>query len=344
MISINDTHVTPKAPLTYRIRDEAKNAAIAVLGPLAIHEFDFVTFQLDDGRWDWNVPVEERPLSAAVIKANGGKKFLAARAQSMASTPMAHVEAAKPVKLPVPPRRTPVQASGKPAGAPDGGASGEQPPSDEKPPSRSHLTEDGAFLVNAPSDDLRSQEAMLNDLNPACNGLDVAKPDDGLELPTFLKRVNAIQTVNSSSGVDSSLCGGGGGGGVSHSKVREPSKPAPDKSGTYDELKTSGALRSEPVAKPVGKPPVIRKTAKAKTAAPAAKRASKAPTKRAGPSGGQTKTALIGALLSREGGCTTADILKATGWKAVNVPREGGKCGLKLKQKKDGGVTRYWAA
>lgn len=101
---------------------------------------------------------------------------------------------------------------------------------------------------------------------PACNGLDVAKPD-GLDIPTFLKR--------------------------------EPKA----KSGTYTELKTGGALRSEPVpsvsretsAKPAGKPPVSRKPAKAKTAVPAKKIVSEAETKTAGHP--TSKAALIKAAI-----------------------------------------------
>lgn len=53
---------------------------------------------------------------------------------------------------------------------------------------------------------------------------------------------------------------------------------------------------------------------------------------------------VIAALLTREKGCTAADIKKATGWKAVNVPRQAKASGLKLKQKRDDGVTRYWGA
>lgn len=144
---------------------------------------------------------------------------------------------------------------------------------------------------------------------PACNGLDIAK-SDGLDIPTFLKRASgpltrkevssAVQKAASSMGLKAELA------------------PA----GTYDELKTSGALRSEPVgapdakvaarrkaadeeaadlakkarvAKPAGKPPVSRKAAKAKTAAPAENLASEAETKTAGHP--TSKAALIKAAI-----------------------------------------------
>ena len=63
--------------------------------------------------------------------------------------------------------------------------------------------------------------------------------------------------------------------------------------------------------------------------------------KRAGGKG-QTKTALVGQLLLRKEGCTTADILAATGWPAVSVPAQAKAVGLGLRKEKDGKVTRYF--
>lgn len=240
MITMNNAYPAPKPVESYRVRKEAMDAAVFVIGPHARHGFEYETSKVD-GRWMWRHTDEVRPDTPAEVKTNGGKKSL-----MLASTPMAHVEAAKPVKLPVPPRRMAPPAPWKPAGAPDGGAGGEQPPSDEMPPCNA---------LTPPIDTIEIVDVIVAE--PACNGLDIAKPD-GLALPDFLKR-----------------------------------KPAPAKSGTYDELKTTGALRSEPVAKPVGKPPVRRKVTKVKTAPKAAKRASKAPAERAVASGGKTN---IGAV------------------------------------------------
>lgn len=58
--------------------------------------------------------------------------------------------------------------------------------------------------------------------------------------------------------------------------------------------------------------------------------------------GRKSQADVIAALLTRASGCTAKDILKATGWKAVNVPRQAKISGLKLKQKREDGVTRYW--
>lgn len=311
MITMNNAYPAPKTVESYRVRKEAMDAAVYVIGPHARHGFEYETSKVD-GRWIWRHTDEIRPDTPAELKANGGKKSL-----MLASTPMAHVGTAKPVKLPVPPRRTPPQAQGKPAGAPDGGAGGEQPPSGETPSSpRSYLTEDGAFLVNAPADDLQTRERMLNDLNPACNGLDVAPQheldsmrktegnQDPLALPAFLKREKPSPT-SLALGADTSKWA------RDRAERREAkaakATPAPAKSGTYDELKEAGALRSEPVAKPVGTTPVSRKAAKAKTAPKTAKRASKAPTKTAkapigdaehfGPATFKSKAALIKAAI-----------------------------------------------
>jgi hypothetical protein len=60
---------------------------------------------------------------------------------------------------------------------------------------------------------------------------------------------------------------------------------------------------------------------------------------------GKTKTAIVGDLLRRKDGCTTADILKATGWPSVSVPQQAKAVGLKLrKEKKPGEVTRYYGS
>lgn len=78
----------------------------------------------------------------------------------------------------------------------------------------------------------------------------------------------------------------------------------------------------------------------AKTKAAPAKRTS-APRK----PGTGSKTELIGALLKRAKGCTTKDVLEATGWPAVSMPQQAKALGIGLrKEKKPGEVTRYFAA
>lgn len=63
-----------------------------------------------------------------------------------------------------------------------------------------------------------------------------------------------------------------------------------------------------------------------------------------------SKLAKIAALLRRKEGCTTAEVLKATGWPAVSMPQQAKSLGLALKTERGpfgpGGrvVTRYRAA
>jgi Protein of unknown function (DUF3489) len=56
-----------------------------------------------------------------------------------------------------------------------------------------------------------------------------------------------------------------------------------------------------------------------------------------------TKTQMILDLLKRKQGCTTADVLKATGWPSVSMPNQARMAGVKLKKEKVDGVTRYRA-
>lgn len=56
----------------------------------------------------------------------------------------------------------------------------------------------------------------------------------------------------------------------------------------------------------------------------------------------QSKTAMVGQLLLRKEGCTTADILKATGWPSVSVPAQAKAVGLGLRKEKNGKITRYF--
>jgi len=58
----------------------------------------------------------------------------------------------------------------------------------------------------------------------------------------------------------------------------------------------------------------------------------------------ESKVDTIAALLKRKEGCTTADVLKATGWPSVSMPAQAKAAGLKLKKDKDGKVTRYRVA
>lgn len=56
-----------------------------------------------------------------------------------------------------------------------------------------------------------------------------------------------------------------------------------------------------------------------------------------------SKTEIVKKLLSRASGCTSKEILEATGWPSVSVPAMSKACGLKLtKEKLEGKPTRYF--
>lgn len=60
---------------------------------------------------------------------------------------------------------------------------------------------------------------------------------------------------------------------------------------------------------------------------------------------GKAKREIVADLLTRKEGCTTADILSATGWPSVSVPQQARSSGLVLRtQKMPGQPTRYWAS
>jgi hypothetical protein len=89
-----------------------------------------------------------------------------------------------------------------------------------------------------------------------------------------------------------------------------------------------------------------KKTAKPKKAPKASKpKVASAPKEKNGGVRPGSKTEIVANLLKRPEGCTTADILAATGWPAVSVPAMAKAAGLTLKKEKNKGEpTRYRAA
>jgi hypothetical protein len=59
---------------------------------------------------------------------------------------------------------------------------------------------------------------------------------------------------------------------------------------------------------------------------------------------GSSKTSAVAGLLTRDGGCTTKDILEATGWPSVSVPAMAKAAGLSLRKVKEGKSTRYFGS
>ena len=89
----------------------------------------------------------------------------------------------------------------------------------------------------------------------------------------------------------------------------------------------------------------VKKTKGGGNGSPPKNLASKPRSATAGASKGQSKTAMVGDLLLRKGGCTGADVLAATGWPAVSMPQQAKACGLKLrKEKVQGEPTRYFGS
>ena len=93
--------------------------------------------------------------------------------------------------------------------------------------------------------------------------------------------------------------------------------------------------KAEAKPKPEQKESVVRTKSKSKSTANARKPVN----------GKGTKLEMIVGLLKRKEGCTTADVLKATGWPSVSMPQQAKAAGLKLKKEKaKGEPTRYHAA
>lgn len=90
---------------------------------------------------------------------------------------------------------------------------------------------------------------------------------------------------------------------------------------------------------------VSRKTkAKAKGKAKPRARAKTTDRREPGKKRPGSKTEMIAGMLTRPEGCTTAEVLEATGWPTVSMPQQAKAAGLKLAKEKDGKVTRYRSA
>lgn len=68
------------------------------------------------------------------------------------------------------------------------------------------------------------------------------------------------------------------------------------------------------------------------------------PKKPAKATAGGSKVETIGKLLLRPSGCTTADVLAATGWPSVSMPQQAKAAGLRLRREKEGKVSRYFGS
>jgi len=157
----------------------------------------------------------------------------------------------------------------------------------------------------------------------------------------------------------------------------EDAQAAPERRVAPTDLDTRGTdappvkakrARKAKAAKPAPKPAPVKAKAKAKPApvkakaakpAPkavkkAAKKAVKKAVKKGRPitlkqrtksNGGPTKMQIIATLLKRKSGCTAQEVRDACGWKAVSMPDNAEKLGLKLRtQKTPGEPMRYYGS
>lgn len=131
-------------------------------------------------------------------------------------------------------------------------------------------------------------------------------------------------------------------------KRRTTMKPAGPKEA---QLRASRADRTEPKASAAAEPTkesTVSKKTKTEAKPAKAKKENKVKTAKTAAADGirpGTKLALVVDLLKRPEGCTTKDVLNATGWPAVSMPQQAKAAGIKLKkEKKEGDVTRYYAA
>lgn len=58
----------------------------------------------------------------------------------------------------------------------------------------------------------------------------------------------------------------------------------------------------------------------------------------------RSKVHVIGDLLKRPEGCTTTDVLAATGWPSVSMPAQAKLAGLVLRKEKVGKITTYYGS
>lgn len=125
-----------------------------------------------------------------------------------------------------------------------------------------------------------------------------------------------------------------------------PASPGPTQEEPTMETQTTAAgaaTGKKAAAKSKAKRASAPKKAAKKKAAAKRSVPSKAASKRGEKLAKTTKLALVSELLQRPDGCTTADVLKATGWPSVSMPAMAASAKLKLSKSKVDGVTRYTA-
>lgn len=139
------------------------------------------------------------------------------------------------------------------------------------------------------------------------------------------KRAKAVAPVASSPGDDLSQAQAAE---VSTASVATEAQPASSTPPENSEVKDMRKSTSKKAARAKARTPVKGKTAK-----------------KAKATNGESKMSIISKLLNRANGCTTADVLEATGWPSVSMPAMAKALKVRLhKDKEKGKATRYRAA
>lgn len=312
---------------------KAISAAVAGIGPHAVNGFEFEVFKLD-GRWHWRAFDMPKAPDAAQLKARGGKRSLItpeadqARHEERGAERAAGEGRLRPVDKSPPNSGVVAQGAPQPTSLVDmakqisGGMA-----------VTVSVTDDFASLTRTPAENFAAEVAAKAKPDTT--------PDPKTGLPAFLDRsktMTAEEIAASKKRVASMIAQTTTG----ERKIKNPpDADAARRRAERDEAKMAKVEGTPAHAKAVR---AAKKAKAAKETAPRAKAATGARKAVATPSGGKTKTAVVGELLSRKEGCTTADILKATGWPAVSVPAQAKAVGLKLRKEKDGKVTRYYGS
>lgn len=157
---------------------------------------------------------------------------------------------------------------------------------------------------------------------------------DPTEIPTFLKRGHPECVVKTSKPAPGPRAATQAPVPAAPVTAKEPKGPAP-------------VPAPAPEHPAPAEPTKETSTMRTKTNQRASKAKARTPVKaKAKTSSGKSKIDTIAALLKRPGGCTSKDVLKATGWPAVSMPAMAKAAGLKLKKEKPKGAkeTIYSAA
>lgn len=313
--SVNIQRPTKAARKIWRTRREAQAAAVAEIGPHAREGFEFESYKCD-GRWQWrHTDPADKPVTCAELKAMGGKRGLLSLAMadnalegSLASRVAgAMVDSLSPKKL----------TTDVPPGV--AGYSSKESGTAPRFP-KTFCSQCGGEFGPGDSGFSHCQDhAHLGSGKKIRDHIFEERPestatDAPMSLPEAEGRAYHIQSHHF----------------APESKMVCPIPEFLRRENTPETKARAAKIVHKAGERKIKNPPAAKtaKTAKAKA-------------KKEGRGGG-TKAALIGELLLRKTGCTTAEVLKATGWPSVSLPAIARSLELTLVKEKQGKTSRYW--